>query len=341
MMKTAAGLYPYGICASVCVVIFVLSGLLSARISGRRSPKTVVRACATEAVCALLMSRLVFCGANYVKYFLYEPAKIPLLTEGGLSMWGALWGMLLGAFVFSRVSRAGAAALFDIMTPGALGVVFIMRLAEGFTGQSVGKELQWQALLNTPFACLDNWGYPVFAVYRAEAVCALALLIPAFLLLCARTRPGTACVVCLGLLSAFQVVFECMKDSGYLYIYYIRITQALAVLMLLVLLIVGLATLKKRRIMAWAAAFAFLSGCAIVVRQSFAIDTPERLELNLLLMLAGALMSAAAAIIVYLRGEGSGAAMPADGTPRVWWAYLALAALVIALPFLIPSGINV
>lgn len=339
MLKTAAGLYPYGLCAAASVVFFVLSGLLCARLSGNRSSKAAIGACGAEAVFALVLSRLVFCGSNYVKYFLYEPAKLPLLTEGGLSMWGALFGMLLGAFVFSRISRARAAALFDIMTPGALGVVVIMRLAEVFTGQSVGKEIQWLALSNTPFACLDDWGYPVFAVYRAEAFCALALIVPAFLLLRARTRPGAACVVCLSLLSAFQIVFECMKDSGYLYVYYIRITQALSVLMLLIMLIAGLLTLKKRRAAGWAAAF--LLGCGIVVRQSFAIDTPERLELNLLVMLAGALLSAASGIAVYLRGEAPKADMPAGRTPRVWWAYLALAALVIALPFLIPSGMNI
>lgn len=344
MLKTTAGMYPYGICLSASVLWFVLASLISSRIRGNRAWKTVLQACSIELLCALAASRLVFCAVNYTKYFLYEPGLIPVLTEGGMSMWGALFGLFAGAYLYSRISKVNTARLFDIMTPGALGIVIIMRFAETYTLQSGGKEIQWYFLENTVFSCPDDWGYPVFAVYRAEAFCAAALLILSFLLLFSRkTHSGTAAVVCMSLLSAFQCVFECMKDYGYLYIYYIRITQAMAVLMMLITLILGLIkTFRTHTALSVTACIAFLFGCGVIVKQSFAIDTPEHLELNLAVMLAGALISEAAVLCVHrLSLEDSKKTLPLDVKRCALWAIAVIAALVIALPFLIPSGMNV
>lgn len=340
-------MYPYGICAAVSVLWFVASGLFFAgRNGGSKLRKAVFKASCAELYCGIVLSRLVFCASNYVKYFIYEPSEIPVLTEGGLSMWGALFGMLAGALIYSKVSHIRYSELIDLMMPGMLGTVLIMRFGERYTSQSIGKEIRWRALAGSPFACPDDWGYEVFAVYRMELLCAAVVLILAVFLLCLNRRPGTTGVICMSVLSAFQVVFECMKDVGYLYIYYIRITQALAVLLMLIMLLWRLVPLYgKRPIVASALTAAFLLGCGIIVKMSFAIDTPAHLEMNLAIMLLGSLLSAASVIAAWVcapatavRGEGTG---KATGNTCLWISVLLIALLVFALPYLIPSGMNI
>lgn len=349
MTKTVLGMYPYGICAAAAVVWFAASGLVfSGRKSGSKRRKEVLKASCAALLCALVLSRLVFCASNYIKYFIYEPSKIPALTEGGLSMWGALFGMFAGAWLYSKAAHTEYTALLDLMTPGMLGTVAIMRFGERYTFQSVGKEIRWRALEGTPLSCLDDWGYPVFAVYRMELFCAAAMLILAMLLLRFAKRSGMVNVVCLSLLSAFQVVFECMKDVGYLYIYYIRITQAMAVLLMLIMLLARLIPqYGKRPAVAAALTAAFLLGCGIVVKMSFAIDTPEQLEMNLAIMLFGSLLSAASVIAAWLcvpasvpESDGIGEAAK-GGNTFLWLSVLFIVILVIAVPYLIPSGMNI
>lgn len=186
----------------------------------------------------LLFARVFFCAANwgYFTETISQPLKMLAFWDGGLSLIGALCGLIVAAFLTSRLMKIRFGALIDV-TAAPLGLLLIgFRLAEGFTGQlGVGKQVEVGALAEKlPVLFLsDKLGTQTLyrlAVYRYEAVAAALLLAFGLLLFFAgrprrRARQGDVAMIILSLFGVCQVLLESLRDDGHMLVGFIRMQQ--------------------------------------------------------------------------------------------------------------------
>lgn len=234
--------YAYGLVISLSTAaLLILMGIIGYR---RGFPTGTVRVFGLLAIpLALVFARLVFCLFN-VSLFTetYENPWLMLrFFDGGLSMVGALLGLILAAFSTSRLMKIRFASLMDALTL-PLGLwLCALRAAEGFTDLGVGKVVEASSITKAaPWLFLsETAGIATeyrLAVYRYEAVAALLLLLFMVILTLRLRRmkdvpPGDASLLFFALYGASQMLLESMRDDGHLLITFLRVSQVAAALM--------------------------------------------------------------------------------------------------------------
>ncbi len=297
----------YGlVLAAATALLLLLMGLTARR---RRLPPGTVPVFGALAIpLGLLGARLVFCLFNLSLFT--ETYENPLLMlrffDGGLSLYGLFPGLVLAAFLTSRIVKAGFGQLMDVLVL-PLGLwLCLARLAEGFTELGVGKVVEESAVTRLfPWLFIaEQAGVATeyrMAVYRYEAAAGLLLFL--FMLgFALRKQPrkarraGDSALVFFALFGAAQVLLESLRDDGHMLLIFLRVGQVLAAAM--PLLAAGVFTRRvvalrgrwdRRTVLSWALLLLCVGACVLL---EFSLDgrltwgTPSMLRDYLLMAVA-------------------------------------------------------
>ena len=282
---------PYGICLALAVLL-----MNRVAIGTRRS----IRALRGfhPADCMWIAVPLGMIGAKLFHWVFsfgsYSFIEALALWRGGYAMSGAWLGFIFGVSFYSRRRKFRLSDALDCFAAALCLFVLTERLAEGFTDQGFGKGIDTPFLQHTLFSMTDEYGTARHAVYRLEALsAAIALLCVIRLQHNAVQRHfrvhGEAFRMALFLIAAPQIVWESMRDDGYLSLTFVRVQQGVSLACVLGLFIFYCKRLwhtSQRSMCATLTAITILC-VALIVRQEFAVDSNGNLELNYLLMMLG------------------------------------------------------
>ena len=149
--------------------------------------------------------------------------------KGGYTMYGAILGGLLGAFVYARAKRLPVAGAVDAIMPGAAVLLLLGRFAEQFTLQGRGTYVVNEALSMLPFAVENEWGEMQVHVYVYEALAALAALIVMLVMLRrGKAAPGRAAETGLTIISAAQVLLDSWRGDELIRFGFVRLNMICA-----------------------------------------------------------------------------------------------------------------
>ncbi|HSK68831.1 MAG TPA: prolipoprotein diacylglyceryl transferase family protein [Candidatus Limnocylindria bacterium] len=246
MTVQAAGVrvYVYGIalmlgCWAGLAVLFTLS---------RRSLKERNAAAWAGALAlplGLLFARLAFCllDPNF-RPFLNLRNVLDLRT-GGLSMYGAMAGMGLAAWLGARIGGVKPLRMLDLACAAFLAFLIPARLGEGFTSLGISRPLTTGLLDNTFLAQRDAYD-AYLRTWLLEAVVALGLLLLLLASLRRNPRPGRALMLFCLLYGAAQTLMESLRFDGHMRFSFIGVQQVLsAALFLGALVVLGVRALRR------------------------------------------------------------------------------------------------
>lgn len=177
--------------------------------------------------CALILSHVLYCVLNkgYIENTLFSAMETGRILPGqmlmspwlgGFTMYGAIYGVLAGALIFSLVRHTSFAKVMDTLVPGVLLLIAFGRFAEQYTGQGVGSYNASEAFgglkFAIPFMGVNEYGEAVLQVYMYEALVAIGALIAA-LEVEKRGVPGRAAETGLAIVSAAQIMLESIRGD--------------------------------------------------------------------------------------------------------------------------------
>lgn len=281
---------PYGMCVSIGLLLWLVYSLYSLKnIKKRRrasvSPSAVLALFAASVPFGLICARLFWCISNY-QFYLLKPKDICRIWEGGLSLWGFILGFWLSVKLFSRRIGVSAALSLDVFSAGLMLFISVIRVAEAFTGQGVGRIITYEFLVTPLTSVYDSYMEPHFAVYRFEAIYAFILFALTLLRqkrlkrMKQRTR-GDLWRFAVGGYAMAQIVFESMRDDDYMRFGFVRVSQALSILLLLIFAFYYLFRLRKARLLKAHAAWLIpltLASAGLVIFQEFRVDAALNTE---------------------------------------------------------------
>lgn len=291
---------PYGLCVAFALLTWLI---ISVRLQSKMKTRRPFSPSFSSAVClfalgvpsGLVLSRLFWCVSNYQDY-LMKPETIFMVHQGGLSLWGFLLGFWLAVFIGAKKSGISPGLSLDAFAPGMLLFIGLTRLSEVFTGQGIGRIITYDFLIGPFTAVYDVHHEARFRVYRFEALYAIFLfLIVLFLFhrldFRKRRSGGHLFTFSVAAFSMAQIVFESMRDDDYMRFGFVRVSQAISILMLLIFAFYYLSRLKKARLLRahflWMIPLT-LASAAFVIYQEFQVDSALYTEREHLFMLIGA-----------------------------------------------------
>jgi phosphatidylglycerol:prolipoprotein diacylglycerol transferase len=145
-------------------------------------------------IAGVVGARLLY-AAEHPRPFVESPLSIFLLNEGGISVFGAVIGGMIGGAIHARRAGIRPARLLDVIAPGFLLGQAIGRIGDIINGEHLGRHaegLPWAVVYTNPNT-LGEIGVPVHPAVAYELiwdlVCAIAV---AWLLRRRRLPPGVA-----------------------------------------------------------------------------------------------------------------------------------------------------
>lgn len=225
---------------------------------------------------AVIGARLVYCLTmiDSVMVDFGGLAFIPKLWEGGFTLYGAVLGGMLSAWVYARATHRAAAPLLDSLAPGASLLLCVARAAEYFTSQGLGDYLEDEAMWRFPFAVEGAYGTWQMPVFLYEAVAA-AVLLAVTLCVLRRGRAGRTAEVFVILLGLTQIILESWREDEFIRFGFVRFNQLAAAITVAAAVALSLARqIKARGWTLWQALriALFLLGVAVVILIEFALD---------------------------------------------------------------------
>lgn len=222
-------IYLYG----VAVALAAAAGVLALVFGTRKTKIDAVTLALYVIPCAFIGARLLYCLVRFEFVFLEMGPLFALMTwSGGFLLWGAVAGGLLGAWLYAKGAKLPAAQVFDGLAAPAMLAIAICRAAEGFTfDEGRGMYLEEGFFCRFPFAVCNEWDEWQLAVFVWEAAAALVI----FLL--ARVRKeedGGRASFTLMLYAACQVIFESLRMDSTPRFGFVRVSQVLAAVTLLI-----------------------------------------------------------------------------------------------------------
>ena len=205
------------------------------------------------------------------------------IWKGGYTLYGALFGGLLGAVVGTKLQKLDLLDTLDAMTPGACIALIVCRIGEYFSLQGYGEAVYDESMYFLPlsFMTYEEEGYQEWrlAVWAWEALAALVLL--ALLLVCMRrARRGKQTALFVTGLGLSQILLEQMRRDDFVRLNpFVRFTQIAALLSLIAVLVIYV----YRRRPGWLriiASFAELTFASLaIVFAEFVFQMPQFTEL--------------------------------------------------------------
>ena len=190
-------------------------------------------------VIGLIGARLLYAWENY-QLFSGQPLRIFVLTEGGISQWGGLFGAFVGAYIWARRSKFSYWKIIDAGGAGAMIGLAVGRIGDVINGEHHGTPttLPWGVEYVNP----DTLGQPGMVVHPEVAyemiltLVILAALLPFHQRLKARLPDGVLGLAYMGLyaLGRFWLSFFRTDPSVFLGLRQAQLASALMVLIAVV-----------------------------------------------------------------------------------------------------------
>ena len=198
-------------------------------------------------VMGLIGARLLYVWENF-KLFSGQLTRIFLVTEGGISQWGGLFGAALGAYVWARRAKFSYWKLIDASGAAAMIGLAIGRIGDVINGEHHGTptSLPWGVEYVNP-ATLGEPGLVVHPEVAYEMVLTLALLavlLPFHQRLKARLPDGVLGLIYLGLYAAGRFFLSFYRTDPAVFL---GLRQAqLASLLMVAIAVVAIPVLYRR-----------------------------------------------------------------------------------------------
>lgn len=252
--------YPYGLAVAAAALICLL---FSRRlIRQRRLEDETLTVFAVWCIpLSLLLSRLLYCLICMDGFARSGIAYLFHFTSGGYTLWGAMLGGGLAAYIASVRTGQPCGRIADALAAPAMLMVSLCRLAEGLVGQGYGwyvedwfDPLSGMSLLHPeeygfflrfPFAIRDMYDEWCWAVFVVEALLALCICI---LLLRSRAKPdGMLALNALLMLASAQILCESLRQDAVLRFGFVRVNQIIGALIVVFILAYGCVRLPGRK----------------------------------------------------------------------------------------------
>ena len=152
-------------------------------------------------------------------YYLANPFDIIKVWEGGMSFHGALLGVIVGTYLFSKKKRVPTYFLLDIIACVSPIGIFLGRLANFINGELVGKitTVSWGVI----FPAIDDLPRHPSQIYEAMLEGAILFLILNSLIFRRKYKMGTCSYLFLIYYGIFRIISEFFRQPdpqlGYLF----------------------------------------------------------------------------------------------------------------------------
>jgi phosphatidylglycerol:prolipoprotein diacylglycerol transferase len=107
----------YGIMVALAVITLVAWALVSVKRGSGFTYNTVINAAIVGIPSGIIFSRLLHV-IDLWDYYSQHPSQI--IGGSGLSIWGAVLGVALGVWIYSRFSKISFGRLADVVAPGII-----------------------------------------------------------------------------------------------------------------------------------------------------------------------------------------------------------------------------
>ncbi len=198
-------------------------------------------------VIGLIGARLLYVWENF-KLFSGQLGRIFLITEGGISQWGGLFGAMVGAYIWARRNSYSYWKIMDAAGAGAMIGLAIGRIGDVINGEHHGTptNLPW----GVEYVNADTLGIPGQVVHPEVAyemiltLVVLGALLPFHQRLKAKLPDGVLGLIYLGLYGAGRFFLSYMRTDPTLLL---GLRQAqLASLLMVVIAVVAVPILFRR-----------------------------------------------------------------------------------------------
>lgn len=298
----------YAVCMAIGVAAaFILTTLLAER-RGMEDGRGIgaaygISLALMSGLLALVCSRALYCAVRW-SYIINDlggtPAFIWELWQGGYTMYGAIFGALLGVVLFAKAAKLRMAPLMDVMTPAIAIVLMMGRVGDAFVDQGVGSYVANEALSMLPFVTLNEWDEAQLLVRVYEAIMAGAAAVAALLVL--RKGPaGRAAETGLTLISIGQIIFDSWRGDELIKFGFVRLNMIMAAVTLAFIIVTRIIrSVKNGGAKGWniARSVMFGAGAGIVIAIEFALDKSTINNTLLYGVMALTLVAMAAAVLV-------------------------------------------
>lgn len=223
------------------VALAAAAGVLCLKRGTRGTPIDAVTLALYVLPCAFAGARVLYCLVRFEFVFLEMGPWFALATwKGGFMLWGAVAGGMIGARLYAGRARISLAQTLDTLAGPAMLAIAISRAAEFFViDEGRGAYLEDGFFCRFPFAACNAYGEWYWAVFVWEAAAALVIF---FLAYARREEEGDRASFALMLYAACQVVFESLRMDSTPRFGFVRVSQVIAAVMLLVCIL-----LRNRR----------------------------------------------------------------------------------------------
>ena len=208
---------------------------------------------------AIICARIYYVAFSW-DMFRDRPWEIVMIHKGGIAIYGAVLGGILGAYIFSRRRHVPMGKLIDMLTPSLVLGQAIGRWGNFFNQEAYGAlitDARWQFFpAGVYIEALGEWH---MATFFYESVWCLAVF--ALLMATRRRYTHSGDVLCwyAVLYGAERAIVEGMRTDS-LYLGGVRMSQLLSMLMILAVLVLFFAR-RRHRTAGDVAALA--AGCAL------------------------------------------------------------------------------
>lgn len=199
-------------------------------------------------VVGLIGARLLYAWENY-KLFAGQLGRIFLLTEGGISQWGGLFGAMVGAYIWARRAAISYWKIIDAAGAATMIGLAIGRIGDVINGEHHGTptNLPW----GVEYVNANTLGQPGLVVHPEVAyemiltLVLLGALLPLHQRLKARLPDGVLGLVYLGLYGLGRFFLSYLRTDPAVYA---GLRQAqLASLLMFVVVVVAIPILMRRQ----------------------------------------------------------------------------------------------
>ena len=179
-------------------------------------------------------------------YYLTNPFDIIKVWEGGMSFHGALLGIIVGTYLFSKKKNVPTFFLLDIIACVSPIGIFFGRIANFINGELIGKvtEVSWSVI----FPAIDNLPRHPSQLYEAALEGAVLFFILNSLIYRQRYKIGTCSYLFLIYYGIFRIISEFFRQPdtqiGYLFNLF-SMGTLLSILMIIAGLIISNVLQKK------------------------------------------------------------------------------------------------
>ena len=225
----------YGLILSLASVVCII---LCFTIHREQNDKAI-EASALFLILGFIFSRLFYVLANIPYYFqeISKPLAVFKVTDGGLSLFGCLFGILIAMRVINKKSLFTDNIHF-LDTVGVIMWIFIsiIRFAERYTDMGLGKDIEISGI----FTIADEYGFNVLTIYNMESLFAIVGFIIFSIIFYNHYKHERKYnhpyifLIFLIVFSSSQIVFERLRNDGHMLIGFIHIQEILYAIMLVV-----------------------------------------------------------------------------------------------------------